>query len=131
MNTYQYQLQAARTKSDKFYNDIHPDIIHAAIGIATEAGEFLDPIKKSMFYSKPVDLVNMDEEIGDIMWYIAIYCNARGIQLSDVLATNINKLRKRYPEKFTNEHAINRDLEEERAVLEEDYDKAKQRADTQ
>lgn len=123
MDTDAYQRLAANTKSDKFYPGIHPDIIHAALGIATEAGEFLDPIKKSMFYGKPVDLVNMDEEIGDILWYIAIYCNARNIRMSDVMDTNIRKLSLRYPEKFTEKAAMERDLFGEREVLEKDWRK--------
>jgi NTP pyrophosphatase (non-canonical NTP hydrolase) len=100
-------------------------LLHMGIGVATEGGEFLDMLKKHIFYGKPLDRVNLAEEIGDLMWYIAGVCNAMGLRLEDVMSTNIAKLAKRYPEKFTDdaanrfteEAAINRDLDIEREVL--------------
>lgn len=93
-------------------------LLHAAMGLATEAGEFLDPIKKNLFYGKPLDLVNLREEIGDIMWYLAIACSALGTDFETEQARNIAKLKARYPEKFDAVQAVERDLEGERKVLE-------------
>jgi len=119
MNPSDYILDTQRTKTENYFVDPSiVDIVHAVIGISTEAGELLDPIKKNMFYGKPLDLVNLDEEIGDVMWYVGIYLHHRGISLESVLAKNNAKLRARYPEKFTNELAENRDLELERKILE-------------
>jgi len=106
-STARYQRDVARTVSRSFH-DIDPDILHAALGVASEAGEFADPVKKAIFYGKPVDLVNMDEEVGDILWYLALYCNTRGIIMGELMDRNIAKLRKRYPEKFTEDGAIAR-----------------------
>jgi NTP pyrophosphatase (non-canonical NTP hydrolase) len=125
MTPEQYIRDACRTNSPYFFptdlasshKDI--DILHAALGIATEAGELLDPFKKAMFYGKSIDLVNIDEEVGDILWYVAIYLNARGLTFEQVMQQNIDKLRTRYPEKFTSEQAINRDLDAERETLEQ------------
>ncbi len=119
MDILTYQQEAERTNSG-LYNlpTISTQIVHAAIGIATEAGEFLDPIKKHIFYGKPVDLVNMDEEVGDLLWYIAIYANARHTTIEALAARNNAKLRHRYPEKFTKEAAETRDLLGERKILE-------------
>jgi len=119
----QYQAEAQRTKSEQFHVGLFRvqcdrDILHAIIGIATEGAELLDPIKKAMFYGKPLDMVNFDEEIGDILWYVAIYCEARGINILDIMRQNNAKLRSRYPEKFGTQEALFRDLETERAVLE-------------
>lgn len=48
-----------------------------------------------------------------------IICNHYNIDFWQALTNNINKLKVRYPENFTNEHALNRDLESERVVLEQ------------
>lgn len=137
MDIKQYQAETENTKSDKFYTppnfiQLLPenqfpvtgpeglvDISHAIIGIASEAGELLGVIKAAMFYGRPMDMVNLDEEIGDIMWYIGIYCNARATTIEQICETNNKKLRARFPNKFTEEAANNRDLAKERTILEE------------
>ena len=65
------------------------------------------------------DIVNLLEENGDINWYQAIMMDALGGDWEQILETNIKKLRKRFPDKFTNEDANNRDLDAEREILEE------------
>lgn len=94
-------------------------LIHASFGMNTEQAEFQDALKKSIFYNKPLDLINLKEELGDMLWYTAIACNELKIDLEDVMATVIRKLKKRYPEKYTDDLANTRDLFEERKALEE------------
>lgn len=94
------------------------NLLHGAIGIATEAGELLDAFKKKLFYGKELDVVNVKEEVGDLMWYVAIFLRELEIDFEDVLQVNIDKLRARYPEKFSESHALNRNLEKEREILE-------------
>jgi NTP pyrophosphatase (non-canonical NTP hydrolase) len=96
-------------------------LLHAGIGINTEAGEFIDMIKKHVYYGKPIDLTNLFEELGDTLWYVAIALDALGKTMDEAMATNIAKLSARYPEKFTEHHAENRDLDTERAILETGY----------
>lgn len=87
------------------YRDI--DLIHAAFGLAGEVGELIDPIKKSMFYGKPLDVENLREEAGDLLWYIAgPLCRALGCTLEDLAQENVAKLRKRYPDRYTDAAAI-------------------------
>lgn len=93
-------------------------LLHSGIGLATEGGEFLDNLKKHIYYGKPFDVVNAQEELGDALWYIGLACAEFDIELVVLLDLVINKLRKRYPEKFTKEAALVRDLVAERAVLE-------------
>ena len=81
------------------------DLLHATLGITGEAGELADAVKKSIFYGKPLDTVNAREEIGDIMWYIALACRTLDFDLDELLQENIAKLQKRYPEKYSDEHA--------------------------
>jgi len=91
---------------------------HAAMGLTTEVGEFTDALKKWLFYGKELDTTNLKEEIGDILWYLAIACETLSTTFEKEMTRNINKLSARYPEKFTERHAIQRDLDAEREVLE-------------
>lgn len=123
MNFSEYTEKAKRTLSSKFevnQSMKHNVILHGVIGISTESGELLDALEKTVFYGKELDTVNIREEIGDLMWYVAILCDAIGVKMEDILDKNIEKLSSRYPEKFTTEAALNRDLEKERKILEDD-----------
>ena len=94
-------------------------LLHAGIGLATEAGEFLDALKKHIFYGKDLDRVNLSEEMGDIFWYCAIISDQLGVDFETVMKTNIAKLKARYGEKFTEQGATERDLNVEREILEQ------------
>lgn len=94
------------------------DIIHMLFGMITEVGELTDVFKKNMAYGKDIDWTNVSEELGDLIFYIASFCRITGIDLEEVISTNILKLESRYPEKFTKYHALNRDLDKERKILE-------------
>jgi len=162
---------------------------HMNLGVITEIGEAMDIFKKFLAYKKPMDLVNLGEELADMAWYIVNKCRFEELILDDnfdevlaetkelveermftksdlpaelkaeailtlilvpycaptnnmfsapiiqlamlhhiaswfdldffqCLTNNIEKLKVRYPEKFTEEAAQNRDLEAERAELE-------------
>jgi hypothetical protein len=99
-------------------NNINIRLLHAAIGIFTESGEMLEALLKQL-QTGELDKVNYGEENGDIDWYQAIALDEIGIPEEQIRKTLIAKLAKRYPEKFTQEAALNRDLTEERKVLEE------------
>lgn len=88
-------------------------LLHAAMGMCTEAAEFLDMLKKHFFYGKAFDRVNAIEEIGDSTWYERIGCSALSIMYLEMIRRNVNKLRQRFPEKFTEADAINRNVVEE------------------
>jgi len=93
-------------------------LLHGAMGLVTEAAEIIDQLKKHIFYGKPLDLVNINEEQGDAEWYQAILCDETGAGLDAIHATNIAKLEKRYGSKFDAHRAMNRDLDAERRILE-------------
>lgn len=108
--------RAIRTESDKFY-DPNTRILHAAIGCVTESGELLDALKKQMYYGRELDIVNVKEEAADILWYLAILFDELGTDFETEQERVINKLKARFPDKFTEEKAFNRDLDKEREVL--------------
>lgn len=121
MTPDEYIANAMQTESRALHqSEMWQPVYHAALGLVTESAEFADAVKKQLFYGKPFDFTNLDEEIGDILWYVAIYLNARGKSFEQVMERNIAKLAERYPEKFTEYHALNRDLDAERKILEGD-----------
>ena len=95
------------------------ELMHAIMGMVTEAGEMMDALKKYLIYGKPLDFVNITEESGDLEWYQALLLRTVQTRYETVMSINIAKLKKRYPEKFTESEALNRDLDAERAILEE------------
>ena len=92
-------------------------LLHGAIGVFGEAGELLEALQKQLS-GETLDLVNIAEETGDIDWYQAIIEDETGVSEEDTRAKVIAKLRKRYPNKFDSDLAVNRDLGAERAAIE-------------
>lgn len=88
-------------------------LLHAAMGLVTEAGEFLDALKKHLFYGKPLDKKNLVEELGDGNWYEGLAIDVLNSDLESILRMNIEKLKKRYPGKFSEQDAVNRDVDKE------------------
>ena len=75
-------------------------LLTAAVGISAEGGEFTEIVKKMIFQGKPYDKSNKELliiELGDVMWYVAQACMALDVSFDDVIKTNVNKLKKRYP----------------------------------
>lgn len=113
MNLKEYQEDVARTSAET-----KDDNLHMILGMLTELGELADQFKKNMASGKSIDFVNVFEELGDLMWYVAQFCNIHNTNLEDVIEANSAKLHARYPEKFTADAHDNRDLVKERQVLE-------------
>lgn len=82
--------------------------MHCAVGVAGEAGELLDAVKKFWVYGKPLDTENAIEELGDIEFYAQAMRDLLGVSRETVIARNVEKLTKRYPTTYTDELAIAR-----------------------
>lgn len=93
-------------------------LLHSIVGTATEAGEQLEMLANVLFNGAKFDDVNFIEETGDVFWYAAIGLKQVNANFGDVQHRNIAKLRHRFPNKFTEYDANNRDLFGERAILE-------------
>ena len=106
MNFTDYQALAARTLGrDRTHEQ---QLANAALGLAGEAGEVADHIKKHLFHTFPLDQSEVVKELGDCLWYVAAMCTTLGLSMDDVAATNIDKLRRRYPDGFSGEASRNR-----------------------
>lgn len=90
---------------------------HAVLGMAGEVGELAGALEKWLYYGRVLDLENVIEEMGDLLWYVAQLCNGIGVDMSAVMEANIAKLRARYPEKYTDEAAANRDHTNEKEAM--------------
>lgn len=85
--------------------------------IAGEGAEGLDAIKKYIYYGKELDIQNLKEEVGDALYGCQVVCDTLGITIEEAMEINARKLKKRYPEGFSEEKAINRDVEQESEVM--------------
>lgn len=116
MNFSEYKKLAEKTLSTNFYGDNTQTqkLLHGAIGLSTEANELLDMLKKHIYYGKEIDTVNMKEELGDLMWYIAIFCREYDLDIEELMNMNIEKLKKRFGSgTFSQDEANNRDTDNE------------------
>lgn len=125
MKTSEYIKAAIKTESNDFEpikNRLQSEqtirLLHAGIGLSTESAEILDSLKKHIFYGKPLDEVNLKEEMGDLFWYLAIMADSLNIDFETIMSKNIEKLKARYGQKFSEEKAIERNLILERQTLE-------------
>ena len=83
--------------------------LHMAVGASGEAGELLDAIKKACIYRKPLDIANVREECGDILFYVTGLLDSINANLDEVISENMAKLSTRYQSMaFSNAAAIAR-----------------------
>jgi NTP pyrophosphatase (non-canonical NTP hydrolase) len=107
MDANEYQRLALRTASPG--QDQRERLTVAALGLCGEAGEFADAVKKWRYHAHPLDEAELGKELGDVLWYAALACDALGLQLGDVMAANIEKLHRRYPDGFSGERSLHRE----------------------
>ncbi len=98
-----YQKICKQTASDNFATT-DEEIMTWGLGMTGEAGDVASCIKKTYAHGND-QIKGIRENLGDTMWYIVAICNFYGWDLNEVLAENIEKLRKRFPEGFTIEKA--------------------------
>jgi NTP pyrophosphatase (non-canonical NTP hydrolase) len=79
-----------------------------ALGVTGESGEFADAIKKWIFHGHELDQEKAMIELSDICWYIAVAADTLGYSLSEVFEKNIAKLKRRYPDGFSEAASVNR-----------------------
>lgn len=83
-------------------------IANAVMGLTGEAGEIADLFKKKLYHGHDVSAMQIIDELGDLMWYLAAIASLEGLSLSDIAQANIDKLQRRYPNGFTKQDSIRR-----------------------
>ena len=92
-----YQHAATRTINWELKG---PDrLLDAAAGLAEESGEVLGLVRKHVFQSRPLDLAELEKELGDALWCLAMTAKAAGLSLERVAASNVSKLEHRHPDR--------------------------------
>ena len=105
MELNEYQKLAQRTANDQTRSG---KIENGCLGLAGEAGECCDLLKKYLFQGHELDEERMAEELGDVLWYCAELAAGLGLTLEEVARRNVEKLKRRYPEGFDAERSRNR-----------------------
>jgi NTP pyrophosphatase (non-canonical NTP hydrolase) len=80
----------------------------ALLGMLGELGEIAEPVKKYLYSGHVLDVSHVEEEIGDLLWYLANLCNVLGIEMQHAMQRNIEKLQQRYPDGFEAARSISR-----------------------
>jgi NTP pyrophosphatase (non-canonical NTP hydrolase) len=95
MDLNEYQ-QAVRQTA--IYPD-HHRVLYPALGLASEAGEVAGKIKKVLrdqsgdFGRAPIEAIK--DELGDVLWYVAVLAGDLGLSLEAIAAANLDKLASR------------------------------------
>lgn len=106
MNFAEYQKLAEQTLNRVLDKRERPSMM--ALGLAGESGEVADIVKKVLYHGHGLDKVAFDKELGDVLWYLAAIATTYGLSLEDIAQHNIDKLKARYPEGFSEYASINR-----------------------
>ena len=106
MTPTEYQRLAMTTRNPGLSKK--ESLINGVMGLCGEAGEAIDLVKKHLHQGHPLDKEKLAAELGDIAWYLAETAYALDIPLEDILLENIRKLKKRYPEGFSETGSIHR-----------------------
>ncbi len=99
MHLYDYQTAAARTINHSLSEEGR--LMDAAAGLAEEAGEVLGLVRKTVYQNRVLDRGAVVEELGDVLWCLAIAAGTLGVSLEEVAWRNLEKLGKRYPAGFS------------------------------
>ena len=106
MTGKEYQKLAMRTNKPEATQK--ENLINGCLGLAGEAGEVCDIVKKYMFQGHNLETQKIVDELSDVLWYVALTAQGIGCDLDSIMEHNINKLKKRYPNGFEAERSINR-----------------------
>ncbi len=111
MHPNTYQQLAARTLTEIPEEPLDAQqsmLVWNALGLVGEAGEVAEHIKKAIFHRHKLDREKLKKELGDVLWYAAALCTNLDLTMEEVMASNIEKLKQRYPDGFSSDASVNR-----------------------
>jgi NTP pyrophosphatase (non-canonical NTP hydrolase) len=92
-----YQKQALTTVLST--GDDFKDLLHWVLGLNGEAGEVAEKLKKIIRDKQGIvsddDKHELAKELGDVLWYIAVFANDLGVSLDQIAQQNLDKLASR------------------------------------
>jgi NTP pyrophosphatase (non-canonical NTP hydrolase) len=102
----EYQELALRTAGHR--EDYEKVLTYTALGLTGESGEVAEIIKKTFYHGHALDRDALRKELGDVLWYLAVMAHGLGLSLDQIARENIEKLRARYPNGFSEVRSLNR-----------------------
>ncbi len=105
MTGNKYQELAGRTINRKLDN-IQMEY-HALHGMVGEIGE-IHSLYQKVYQGHDMDGTHLQKELGDLLWFIAEFCTANGWNMEDIMDMNIEKLKKRFPDGFSEDQSLHR-----------------------
>ena len=109
-------LLSAQGFTNKGMSEFDGKLLHCALLVSEEAGELISPIKSHFAYGKGLDVENILEECGDLLFSMTGILNHVGCNLDDAMEYNYRKLAKRYPKGFNFQDAVARKDKQEGGV---------------
>lgn len=101
-----FQSLSSRTANTNLEDFL--EVCNYALGLISESGEVSDLVKKQLFHGHEIDKEKIEDELGDVLWYMSNLATKYGISLKGIAIRNIEKLKARYPDGFDVEKSINR-----------------------
>ena len=99
MQLNEYQQRSKRTlNTDLIMED---QLTNYCLGVAGEAGEVADIIKKAIYHGHVLSPDKIVEELGDVLFYVAAIASTLHVNLDEIAEKNVEKLLRRYPEGFS------------------------------
>ena len=99
MNFADYQISVEKNMAK--YETEREALSVWALGVAGEAGEVVDLIKKHVGMGHELDREKLANELADVMWYVTALADEIGFSLEEIARMNVAKLQKRYPSGFS------------------------------
>jgi NTP pyrophosphatase (non-canonical NTP hydrolase) len=106
MNLNEYQELSKRTINQNVSKTLNAS--NLAMGLAGEAGETVDYLKKVYHHGHEMNLVKLMGELGDVLWYVSSLATIHNIELEQVAEYNVSKLKQRYPDGFSSQKSVER-----------------------
>lgn len=94
----EYQNEAIKTRQGR------ADALYLAAKLPVEAGEAAQHVIKEAYHGKPVDVEQLAEELGDVLWYVATLASMYNLSLHEIARGNLAKLRARHGETYNAAH---------------------------
>lgn len=108
MSKIEEHLQNTVIRTMNFKDNLRDNLGHAAMGIGGEAGEIVDLMKKHIYYGKELDLKQLKNEMGDVLFYMQALAHLIGSSIEECLELNTEKLSARYPNGFNLQDSIDK-----------------------
>lgn len=108
MNHSEFLESIKRTKNPSI--GVEQTLINSLLGLSGETGEVLDLYKKHLYQGHDLDLTKVMNEVGDVLYYLYLLAHNQGFTIEECMLLNKQKLEKRYPDSFSAEKSIRREI---------------------